>query len=168
MANLTTNVTNIGQGRRRVPTEIKRRNGTFNTTRANPREPKLPLIEIPPASKKLGAFEREAWNELREIVNALRTAAQTDLVAFELLVDSLALVRRCSSVIRAEGTTMTETGASGQAKIRARPEVNVMLNAQKVVWYGLSRFGCSPADRGRVSGMPELGAANSEDEFTDG
>jgi phage terminase small subunit len=163
--NVTTNVTNIGQGRRRVPTEIKRRNGTLNATRDNPREPKLPIIEIPPAPKGLGDFERDAWNELREVINPLRTTANTDLIAFELLVDALALARRCSAVIRTEGTTMTEMGASKQLKVRTRPEVNVLLNAQKVVWYGLSRFGCSPADRSRVSSMPEPGDASGEDEF---
>jgi phage terminase small subunit len=165
MADVTSNVTNIGQGRRRVPTEVKRRNGTLLTARTNPHEPKLPTHEIPPAPKDLGPAEQEAWNELREVINPLRTTATSDMVAFELLVDALAVVRRCALVIREEGTTMVETGSTGQAKVRTRPEVSVMLSAQKLVWYGLSRFGCSPADRSRVAGPSEGRANAGEDEF---
>ncbi len=119
--------------------------------------------EIPPAPDGLDEIEAEAWEELRGVVNGLRTATSADMVAF--LVDALAIARRAAAVLREEGLTVSETGVKGQVYARVRPEVSAALAAQKVVWYGLSRFGCSPADRSRVSAFRDASTADPYAEF---
>ena len=152
----------IGRGHPRTPTALKGLRGRVQ--RVNPKEPKLDPREIPPAPEGLDEVETGAWEELRAIVNPLRVTTSTDLVAFKLLVEALATARRAAAALRKDGITVQETGGRGQTYLRPRPEVNAMVSAQKLVWYGLSRFGATPADRGRVDAMAPAGPA-PEDEF---
>ncbi len=146
----------IGKGRPRKPSAQRALRRAGARGRASPGEPRPPVEGIPPAPRGLSPVGRRAWEDLRATIDPLRTAAAVDMIAFETLVDALTVAREAALAFRKNGVTLTEVGVKGSVYVRPRPEVNVLLSAQKLVWYGLSRFGCSPADRSRVTAAPEL------------
>ena len=154
--------TALGRGRPPVPTALKRRRGAAGPDAA---EPRVAAGKVPPAPRNLGREERLAWVELRQLVNPLRVATQADLPAFTLLVEAMGVALRAAEVIRREGLTMIETGLKGQRYVRTRPEVGVLANFQKIVWYGLGRFGLTPADRARVVSLTGIPVNDPADEF---
>lgn len=167
MSGGTANIgTAIGRGRPPRPTSLKRADGTLVKRRENPDEPRLAGAEIPPAPRGLDAVTRVAWDELRNVINTMRTVTAADLIGFELVVDALSVARRAAAELRDEGITVEALGSRGQLTAKPHPATATLLSAQKLVWYGLSRFGLSPADRARVWTVTPSGGGRPEDEFS--
>jgi phage terminase small subunit len=107
---------------------------------------------IPPPPKGLTEHERVAWAELKAILEPLGVFTPADSVAFEQLVINLAMIKQAWASLR-EGD-VTEDGPRGP---RQRPEVQVIHSAQKMLFFGLGRFGLTPSDRSRVESSPLRG-----------
>lgn len=104
------------------------------------------FVEIPEPPAGLSDEELEAWTELRAAVNPKRVTTAADLVAFKLTVQALATSRRAFKALAA-GVV-----AAGDKMDRPSPAVAIMASMQKLAWFGLARFGLTPADRSKVRG----------------
>jgi P27 family predicted phage terminase small subunit len=133
-------------GRRRKPAAL----GGKATTKAE-REAALAAAEsVPPPPEGLSDWELQAWERAKAVIDPLRVYTSADAIAFQQLVTCLAMILEAEAALREHGLTV-----SSSQGIKQRPEVQVILSAQKNLWLGLSRFGLSPSDRSRVEAVPE-------------
>lgn len=132
----------VGRGKPRKPAALR--------AKSKKAERDAALAEakpVPPPPAGLTEHERAAWTDLKAIVDPLGVFTPADRVAFEQLVLNLAMILEARDALRENGLTV-----EGDRGPKQRPEVQVILTAQKNLWYGLSRFGLSPSDRSRVDG----------------
>jgi phage terminase small subunit len=76
-------------GRKALPTELKRQKGTLKPSRTNLSEPKVELVHIPDPPQSCSDLERTSWLRLRDALQALNVVAVSDLISFELMVQSV-------------------------------------------------------------------------------
>lgn len=145
------NVTKLGSGRARKPSALRARQ-----TPATRNEPKPERAQVPAPPTGLNEDERSAWLDLKALVDPLGVFTAADLVAFEAMVTALSTARQAQAVLRREGITFEGIGSREQVVVKARPEVAILLNAQKALMLWMSRFGLSPSDRSRVTQAPEM------------
>jgi len=155
-------------GHNRKPTQLKIVSGTYRPDRANPREPHLRVTRIGRPPDRLTPDQRESWRELALVVNAMRVAARSDLVAFESLVGWVTLQRQALASLYAGGNTSTVYARPGPGRERVlarRPELATISLAEERIAYYLGRFGMTPADRVRVAALEERKRPDGLDEF---
>lgn len=131
-------------GGNRVPTALKELHGTARPDRANPKEPRLAAIRLPEPPPSLPKDEEAVWRRLVEAVDPMRVSTASDLEAFLLMVQSVALAHRV-------------------AKNR-KSSVNQFAKAQTLAMSHLAKWGLTPADRARVV---QLDSADLEDELAE-
>lgn len=156
----------FGGGRPRTPDALKKLKGTLQPCRVNKRAPKVDAKNLPPPPPYFSEGEKVAWRYLAKLIDPLRVAAPADVVAFEQLVISYAIVAEARAQLRESDrlTVVEETNAGSTEK--ARPELAVLLNFKKQLSVELARFGLTPADRTKVSASAETPTADPLDEFT--
>ncbi len=91
-------------GRRPLPTETKRLQGTLHPSRINHNEPK-PALEVPLAPDWLPDEIKEIFNELALHFADMRILSKADGKALELLADAYHEYREARQFIYANGST---------------------------------------------------------------
>lgn len=158
----------LTRGRPRKPEALKRAQGTQRKDRTNKRAPKLKRGEIPPAPDHLSERQRRGWRYLKTLVDPLKVYTAADVLAFEELVKSWAILNEAHEELgKAKGLTYEQDTQSGTVE-RRRPQVDVIKEFKKILLVELSRFGMTPADRERVSAIGDDDKGDPLDEFAVG
>lgn len=113
----------------RLPDEVKRRRGTLQKCRANPRAPTARPSRVGPPPRGVSPTYRATHLRLAKQVEALGCFAESDRSAFDLLVTMLTLVAEAPADTPPTATVRLLQAAAAQ----------------------LGRFGLDPASRGKVS-----------------
>ena len=130
-------------GSNKKPTSLKIIEGTYRPDRANLNEPQLEP-EIPAPSDSLPKEAKEEYFKLAALLNEMNVLTKADQGELE----SLALVR---AQIKSLSKKLFKK--SDMAEFR---KIQIALNEAIRVSSALSmKFGLSPADRGRVSTIPQ-------------
>jgi len=130
-------------GHNRKPTKLKLLEGTFRKDRANPDEPRLENA-IPKPSYNLPNKAKKEYKNLTEILNTMGILTEADGIALERLAVAIA---ECK---------WAEKELFKQIKPdEIRIWQLILKDARKFVASMLPRFGLTPADRSRVSKIPE-------------
>lgn len=164
-------------GRNPKPTALHSLESTARPDRANPAEPRPPLIEVgtePPTWLK-ERRARQYWRELVPILSRARMLAMTDTTALVILAKAYGRWRSFEDFLEENGETY-ETGRparkaqddgeilqTASPMLRPRPEVAMRDKAEDRLVFLLGKFGMTPSDRTRVSALPELVGDPSED-----
>ncbi|MBC7570779.1 MAG: phage terminase small subunit P27 family [Spirosoma sp.] len=143
----------IMPGRRPLPTETKRLQGTLELSRMNPNEPK-PAVSVPMAPEWLPDEVKTIFNELALHFADMRVLGQADGKALELLADAYHEYRTARQFIYENGSTYESPTKDGGRIVRAYPQVNIASDAFKRVRAMLIEFGATPAARGKVDALP--------------
>ena len=141
-------------GRRPLPTETKRLQGTLELSRMNPNEPK-PALTVPIAPDWMPDEVKSIFNELALHFADMRVLGQADGKALELLADAYHEYRTARQFIHENGETYESPTKDGGKIVRAYPQVNIASDAFKRVRAMLIEFGATPAARSRVEAIPE-------------
>lgn len=141
-------------GRRPLPTETKRLQGTLELSRVSPNEPK-PALTVPLAPDWLPDEVKDIFNEMALHFAEMRILSQADGKALELLADAYHEYREARQFIYANGSTYESPTKDGGKIIRAYPQVNIASDAFKRVRAMLIEFGATPAARSKVEAAPE-------------
>jgi P27 family predicted phage terminase small subunit len=162
-------------GRRPLPTEIKRLQGTLHPSRINHNEPK-PDLTVPLAPDWMPDEVRDIFNDFALQFADMRVLGNSDGKALELLADAYHEYRQARQFIHEHGSTYESPTKDGGKIVRAYPQVNIASDAFKRVRAMLIEFGATPAARGKVEIMPVKSGSskleqlmnrrpNGEDEF---
>jgi P27 family predicted phage terminase small subunit len=140
--------------------------GTQRKGRSNPREPRGAPAALPPPPKKASEKVRAAWKRLAAIVDPVRVATAQDVVAFGEMTRAYAIVLDAQqSLDDAGGSPVYECMTQFGVTLKARPEIGIIAQYEKIIAYWFSRFGLTPADRSRVSQLGGDDAPDPLDEF---
>src|SRR6185369_2073636 len=85
-------VIQLGGGRPRKPTALKKLAGTARKDRENAQEPRLKPVPLPDPPEDLTKHERAAWLQLRELVDPMQITTAADLVAFRAMVEDAGML----------------------------------------------------------------------------
>lgn len=149
-------VVSLGAGRPRKPSKLKELSGTQRADRVNAAEPSLPPAEMPEPPADLSDDERAAWVELAALVDPMRIATASDVAAFRVMVQDVAVRASLLRSYREAGCApvfIEETKAGPQ--LRMRPEVHALTSYSKLVLLHFARWGLAPADRSRVAALAD-------------
>jgi hypothetical protein len=124
----------------RLPSNVKKLKGTFRADRSSRREPTPAASRVPAPPRGSSAAFRRNWRDLSAQVDSLGVFAESDLSAFRLLVTALTLVDEMPTNAPASAVSRILQSAMGL----------------------LSRFGLTPADRGRVENLRQNGGAGAD------
>ena len=141
-------------GRRPLPTETKRLQGTLELSRINQNEPK-PALTVPLAPDWLPDEVKTIFNEMALHFASMRILGNADGKALELLADAYHEYRQARQFIYENGSTYESPTKEGGKIIRAYPQVNIASDAFKRVRSMLIEFGATPAARSKVDALPE-------------
>lgn len=139
----------------RVPDAKKALKGTLQPSRSKRPVPAKPIGTVPKAPAGLSARARAEWQRLAPLAIEKRTMAESDLRAFQLLVDVLATVSEAQEAIGREGLTIR----SGDT-VRAHPAIKILEAARGQATRLLCEFGLTPRSRGHVEPTAEPQADN--------
>lgn len=153
-----------GRGNRK-PIEIKIAQGSLNSTREAKNYPVLPKgVPLPPAW--LTDAQRAVWLRLAQCVAPMYITTEADVVAFEAFVNVMVDIQVARASLEMHGNAIfTETESKYGTTIKTRPEWKVLSDLDKRMLTYLSRFGMTPADRGRVSSLKPQGKGNTFEQF---
>lgn len=141
-------------GRRPLPTETKRLQGTLHTSRINHNEPK-PDLTVPLAPDWMPDEVKAIFNDFALQFAAMRILGNSDGKALELLADAYHEYQQARQFIHENGATYESPTKEGGKIVRAYPQVNIASDAFKRVRAMLIEFGATPAARGKVEIVPD-------------
>ena len=143
------------QGRNRKPDALKIVQGTFRKDRANPNQPE-PKAGIPvPARGLLDKDEKKQFDRLCKILNDMNVLAESDVIAVEILAQSLADYYEVLEDYKKKPRMVSYTDRDGNPILKKSPTVNIMIDAKKVVITLLARFGLEPSARASLNILQE-------------
>ena len=140
-------------GRRPLPTETKRLQGTLHPSRINHNEPK-PDLTVPLAPDWMPDEVKAIFNDFALQFASMRVLGHTDGKALELLADAYHEYQQARQFIHENGSTYESPTKDGGKIVRAYPQVNIASDAFKRVRAMLIEFGATPAARGKVAMLP--------------
>ena len=163
---------NFGGGGGRKSTAEHVRDGTYKPSRhgGRGRAGTRKVIPIPDPPADAPALFKTTWRETAAVLDPLKIVTEADLAAFTLLVQALtvcadAFARIYKGARPGLNALVYEKPFKDGVQRTATPEVGILIQAQKLAAFHLSRFGMSPADRARVDAPTADGspAANGAD-----
>ncbi|MBK8467951.1 MAG: phage terminase small subunit P27 family [Chloracidobacterium sp.] len=160
-------LTLVGAGRPRKPTELKRRNGTYDSRSGSANEPRSASVPLPPPPEYLTKSQKIAWKRLAKLVDPLRVATAADVMAFESLVCAYVMRRDAEDSLRSDGNTspVYECATQFGVVLRPRPEIAIIAQFDRNFAGWCTRFGLTPADRSRVAQLDQDRSSDPLDEF---
>jgi P27 family predicted phage terminase small subunit len=138
------------QGRKPLPTAIKKLAGTYRADRANPNEPESIVLEkLPRCPAHLKGQTKEIWKRTGQRLITMRVLTEADLDAFEDYCRIRSQWQKAMDALEEYGLFVK--GREGQLQRNpAQMIVNTLL-PHVVAYQG--KFGLTPSDRSRVSAV---------------
>jgi P27 family predicted phage terminase small subunit len=121
--------------------------GTLRPDRANPRQPRPPVVRALRPRSGFPMAARREFNRLVDLLAPLQVLAAADVIAIELLAEVLLEYRRAAAVLARAGQTYPCKTAAGATLRRARPEVAIAAESWRRAASLLAAFGLHPSGR---------------------
>jgi P27 family predicted phage terminase small subunit len=110
----------------------------------------------------LSAEAKRVWSKLAPICQRMGVLTDADEPMFAAFCDAYATFRACHEIIAKEGRIQKKYNAKTHDCYEdARPEVKMLVDAQKLMLQIGARFGLNPSDRSRIA----VGKKEDEDPF---
>ncbi len=148
-------------GRKPIPTQIKKMQGTLEKSRVNKAEPDLP-VSIPKIPDYFDKYAIEAFEFLGVKTYEMRIVTEADKMALELLAESYSEYRKAIEIIKDKGLTYSIRDRSGNEIIKPRPENLIKDKAMNRMRSLLTEFGLTPSSRARVNAKEKIEISDIE------
>ena len=142
-------------GRKPLPTNLKKMQGTLEKSRVNKLEPQLPT-SIPKVPDYFDKYAIEAFEFLGVKTYEMRIITEADKMALELLAESYSEYRRAIEIIKEKGLTYIINDRNGNQIIKPRPENLIKDKAMNRMTGLLTEFGLTPSSRARVNSHEKI------------
>lgn len=126
---------------RKLPTAIKKLNGTDQASRRNDREP-IPDMSMPERPTMLSPKAAEHWDQIAPQLHAMGVLGQIDQDALCMYCETAVIWREAMDNVVKYGPVAKQNGRYAQS-----PYLAAAFNAQKEMRQLIAEFGMSPAAR---------------------
>lgn len=144
---------------------VKALQGSLDSKRVNPREPKLKLMQpiLPP---HLDSDEKAAWFRFAALILKLKVLTEIDGPAIESMARSYVQWNRAHEDVRNEGMIVDQPMANGFVKRVRNPALAIINESERRLMFWYSHYGMMPVDRARLIVIGELNSdGDPEDHF---
>ena len=135
----------IGVSRPRTPTGLKLVKGTARADRTNGAEPEPMLLNDLKAPAHLSARSAEVWNQVAPMLRRLQVLTEADVIALEMLCDSVADYRLARSQCGDDFVVHSSKGS----QMVSQWLVAKQLSSKRAEAF-MGKFGMDPVSRSRV------------------
>ena len=141
-----------GQGRKPVPTELKKLRGTVNVTREKARkaEPKVDT-KRPRRPTWLDKRAKAEWKRLCDILEGMAILSTAYAPALEAICDAYSKWRQSEEMVAKMGHAIVTRNSKGEVEVRRNPFTVEMHKHKDAYVRLLSEFGLTPSTKTRVS-----------------
>lgn len=140
-------------GRARKPTSLKVIAGTDRSGAAGRHEPQPLLLNDLEPPAHLSEESAAVWRELAPMLRRIQVLTEADVIAFEMLCDSVADYR---TVRARRGPHFVTTSPKTGAEMLDQLLVAQQMLAKRAEGF-MAKFGMDPASRSRLMVDPQLG-----------
>ena len=143
----------MAKGRKKLPTELKKIQGTLDKSRILKNEMQADLcIEIPTPPKWLSPLARDEWVKITTQLYNLNMLYHVDLMLIEVYCNEIALYKECEQELRKTGRVDEFFNGEGdvirrQAKPFLKIKNDALANALKLATH----VGLTPVARASIS-----------------
>lgn len=133
------------RGRKRTPTETKKRNGNPGKRNLNTSEPSAGKEPLKP--KDLDPRASELWDEAIACLTKMGILDRADQTEIEMMSRIYAEWRECLDIVRDEGRICRTVDQLGNEVLKTHPAARQASDASKRLKSILSDFGFNPSSR---------------------
>tara|TARA_R110002051_G_scaffold98296_1_gene168430 strand:+ start:1410 stop:1886 length:477 start_codon:yes stop_codon:yes gene_type:complete len=158
----------MARGRKKVPTKIKKLQGTLKTERMLDNEMQVSLVTtIPPAPEWLSEIGKTEWQLVCAELYNKRMLHQIDLRLLEAYCNAISLHIETEQMLRDKGRIQVFKNADGTIKhMQAVPYQKIANDALDKALKIATQFGFTPSGRTSIN-QPTLIQNNTEFNFFD-
>ena len=143
----------MGKGRKKLPTQIKKIQGTLDKSREVKNEMQVStLSQLPPAPEWLRETAQREWRNVTNELLSLQMLHQIDLVLLAAYCNAISLHIEMEEILMEKGRVNHYYNEDGSLRhSQCKPEVKIsndsLANALKIA----VQFGFTPSSRGSIS-----------------
>jgi P27 family predicted phage terminase small subunit len=143
----------MARGRKKLPTQIKKMQGSINSSREIKNEMQVSLIKkLPDAPNWLGPTAQNEWKNVTNELLSLQMLHQIDLILLASYCNAIAIHIETEKYLRENGRVNHYYNSDGSLRhSQCKPEVKIsndcLANALKIA----IQFGFTPSSRGNIS-----------------
>lgn len=141
-------------GRRRLPSAIKKANGTYRPSRAAKGEVSFPVTRLTPP-EWLDEEALKEWERIVPLLDSVKVLTEPDLLALANYCTTASVAINATKKVNAEGL-MSKT-MRGSKMTRVNPLIKVAQEARAQCLRFAIEFGLTPAARSRIVGQAPKG-----------
>tara|TARA_B100000902_G_scaffold271232_1_gene257167 strand:- start:285 stop:761 length:477 start_codon:yes stop_codon:yes gene_type:complete len=143
----------MGKGRKKIPTKIKKMQGTITPSRILENEMKVDLIsDIPEAPEWLSEIGKNEWIKVTTQLNNLEMLHNVDLSLIEAYCNEMSLYLECEMKLRKENRIDEFTNSEGTiVRRQANPLVKMKNDSLNNSLKLAAQFGLTPVARASIS-----------------
>jgi P27 family predicted phage terminase small subunit len=154
----------MGKGRKKIPTAIKKAQGTLVKSRTLENEMQVTQLEfIPEAPDYLGEFAKLEWETVATELAAKHMLHLVDLGLLSAYCNEMGIYLECYEKLNKEGSVERTYDKDGRLRAsKTKPEVTIARNALDRALKLAVQFGFTPSARASIP-QPEVPGNNNED-----
>jgi len=143
----------MGKGRKKLPSKLKKMQGTEKKCRVIENEMKVDIVsKVPQAPEWLSEIGKQEWQKVTNQLFNLEMLYQVDLILIESYCNEISLYKECEIQLR-EGNRIDEFKSSQGDLLRrqASPLIKMKNDALNNSLKLASQFGLTPVARASIS-----------------
>ncbi len=143
----------MGKGRKKIPTTLKKMQGTVEKSRLIENEMEVDLCTtIPPAPKLLSKVGKKEWQKVTTQLHNLKMLHEVDLRLIEAYCNEISIYIECEMELRENGRIDNFTNSNGDLiRSQAKPFVKMKNDALNNSLKLATQFGLTPVARASIS-----------------
>lgn len=156
----------MGQGRKKIPTAIKKAQGTLVKSRTLENEMEVEKINfVPEAPDFLNSFGRAEWLTVATELQGKQMLHLVDLALLAAYCNEIGIYLECSEKVNKEGAIERTYDAEGRVRAsKMKPEVVMARNSLDRALKLATQFGFTPSSRASIP-QPELKQKSDDYDF---
>ena len=143
----------MGKGRKKLPTNLKKIQGTLEKSRLVENEMQVELcVSIPDAPELLSEIGRGEWEKVTSQLYNLKMLHRVDLRLVEAYCNEIALYIECEMELRKNGRVDNFKNTNGEViRSQAKPFIKIKNDALNNAMKLAAQFGLTPVARASIS-----------------
>ena len=143
----------MGKGRKKLPTNLKKIQGTLEKSRLVENEMQVELcVSLPDAPELLSEIGRGEWEKVTSQLYNLKMLHRVDLRLVEAYCNEIALYIECEIELRKNGRVDNFKNTNGEViRSQAKPFIKIKNDALNNAMKLAAQFGLTPVARASIS-----------------
>ena len=143
----------MGKGRKKLPTKIKKMQGSLNSSRENKNEMQVSTLnKLPDSPNWLNPMAKTEWKNVTNELLSLQMLHQIDLILLAAYCNAISLHIEMEQILMEKGRVNHYYNEDGSLRhSQCKPEVKISNDSLSNALRIAVQFGFTPSSRGSIS-----------------